>query len=208
MTDPITAVAWFKAAFHLLALATCLHAWRAAASVGEPAQVAWGWLAGSLLTLALVLDSLVPWVALLLDSLRELAQVDGWYRWRRPLQAGVLVAAGLGLLVGAPSVLRACRHRLSPPGRIAWLALALQALLLLTRTVSLHQTDGLLRLRMAGLPAYAWLDGLGTMAVVVGAWLDARSRSPAGLTPHHRSDRAPVALRQWPGGNFSEDGDV
>lgn len=89
---------------------------------------------------------------------RVFAYDDGWYDHRRPLQAlGLLVVMAIGtILVGAVTF----RFRRSIPEAVGVLATSASLGLLVVRSVSLHQIDRLLGLRV-------WNTQLGWLLDVV-----------------------------------------
>lgn len=171
--DPAWAM-WGLSLLSLAAAALCLrHAWRAPSPpAGYP--IVWGALAVVLLgVLALTQAGLHGWLA---QAGRELAQSQGWYAWRRALQAGVIAVLVLGGIL-LPRRVRLRLGRYWPECRLAVHAGTWLAVFLAVRAVSFHPVDALLRLRLGGLSTNAWAELAGVTCVLAGAWAASR-RSP------------------------------
>lgn len=90
---------------------------------------------------------------LVVPLLRALAQAQGWYAWRRAVQAPLLVAAAAALVL-------LWLHR-TPADHVLAAALLVLGTLALLRFVSLHHTDAWLAARWLGWPAGRWAEAAG-----------------------------------------------
>jgi hypothetical protein len=115
------------------------------------------WTAATLILVLLALNGVLCGEVFVTHWLRELAQLNGWYEHRRPVQ---YLAA-----LGALGALTWCARRGSGAGRpedpavrrvVVGLAVLLGLLAL--RTVSAHGTDAVLTARLAGVSLGRWLE--------------------------------------------------
>ncbi|MCI0537564.1 MAG: hypothetical protein L0Z50_20310 [Verrucomicrobiales bacterium] len=122
---------------------------------------------------------------------RRMAENEGWYEYRRPVQALFVVfvaVAGFTLLV---CLVRLARSTL----RHSWVALAGAVFLgcfILVRAASFHHVDGLLKTDFRGVKANWVLELGGIFWITLGAWLNLRRiKSAAGApqTPSQTSTR-------------------
>lgn len=140
----------------------------------------WRW--HTVLLWLMATNSLVQGDALFVIWMREALHAGGWYELRRPLQAATLVAL---LTVSAMVFKTTSRTSLwaqpeQPPvaDKLAGVGMTLLLLVLSLRFVSLHYTDEMLNLRMAGPSLGRWLEMAGLVLVSSGAfWRLARIQS-------------------------------
>lgn len=183
LRDGIGAPAMGAALLHALAAAAGLAA--ALRPSGSAADRRF-WQAATLILALLAVNCLLHADRAMVLALRELAQAGGWYAQRRALQWTVLglllAAAGLAL----PAAVRFTRHRVSVGLYPAMAGLCLLATLLGLRLVSLHHTDFVLDVRLAGLSLGRWLEALAVGLVMVSALgaLTGPAGRPSKRKPH------------------------
>jgi hypothetical protein len=152
----------------------------AATRLGRSARL-WRW--HTVLLWLMAINSLVQGDVLFVIWMREAFQAAGWYGVRRPLQAAtlaaLLTASALAFKTMAPSNPWAQPARLPLADKLAGSGMALLLLMLTLRFVSLHYTDEVLNLRLAGPSLGRWLEMAGLVLVGSGAfWRLVRIQSP------------------------------
>lgn len=140
----------------------------------------WRW--HTVLLWLMATSSLVQGDMLFVIWMREVLQTAGWYDARRPLQAAALVAlmtvSTVAIKKMLPINLWAQPERRPMADKLAMSGMALLLLVLSLRFVSLHYTDAMLNLRLAGPSLGRWLEMAGLVLVGAGAfWRLARIQS-------------------------------
>ena len=118
------------------------------------------WLANALVLLFIGVDTMIGFSSFAIEWLREIAREQGWYGTRRSLQYEVLIGLGLLLLLLGGRLSGAVdtgKQFIQP----AIAATGLLAGLFLLRSVSFHDTDFILQMRVAGYSAQRVLEILG-----------------------------------------------
>ena len=133
------------------------------------------WHASAVALLLLALNTLFALDLLAVQVLRHLAHLQGWRGGRRRIQALVLVLLGVSALV---ATLRLAQRVDLFVGALRWLVPGVALLLTVAalRAVSLHGTDALLQVRLAGISAGRLLDALGLTLVAIGIATALRAR--------------------------------
>jgi hypothetical protein len=139
-------------------------------AVGMGTRV-WRW--HTVLLWLMATNSLVQGDALFVIWMREALHAGGWYELRRPLQAATLAAMLTVSVMAFKTMSPMSRTSLwTQPDRLP------MADKLSLRFVSLHYTDEMLNLRMAGPSLGRWLEMAGLVMVSSGAfWRLARIQS-------------------------------
>jgi hypothetical protein len=158
-----------------LALATagfaCAAVWH---SCRDGQAMRLSWLVAAALLPILALNTLMALDVLAILVLRGVAQQQGWYGLRRAIQVlALLVATGSAAV--AWHRLRRLGLRPAPGQRWLLLGLGLLVAVSLLRAVSLHATDQLIGVRMAGLSLGRFIDIAGLGSVGTGIALALRS---------------------------------
>ena len=132
----------------------------------------WHW--HTVLLWLMATNSLVQGDVLFVIWMREALQAQGRYDVRRPLQAVTLVVlltvSALAFKTRSRTRLWAQPERLSMADKLAGTGMALLLLVLSLRFVSLHHTDEVLNLRLAGPSLGRWLEMAGLVLVGSGAF--------------------------------------
>lgn len=162
--DP-TVAGWVTVALYLAAAALCLGL--ALRVAGRREAVLWRSLAVAFLLLGV--NKQLDVQSALTEIGRMAARAEGWYAYRRPVQAVfVALVTGLGLLV-ARALWAEARH--APRAtRLAVVGAVLVIAFVVVRAASFHHVDSLLRLRWLGLRTN-WVLEMGGIAVVIAAAL-------------------------------------
>jgi hypothetical protein len=106
---------------------------------------------------------------------RYLAKQEAWYQDRREVQLAfiVLLAVVFFLLIALIHL----RTRSKPwPVRIALLGTSIELVFVCMRAASFHHIDSFLRTRWIGVMANVYLENLGILIVIGGAWVTLNSR--------------------------------
>ena len=151
--------------------------------LGDPVEVSpaielgmgtglWRW--HTVLLWLMASNSLVQGDMLFVIWMREALQAGGWYDVRRPLQAATLAAlltvSAMVFKTMSPTSLWAQAERLPMADKLAMSGMALLLLVLSLRFVSLHYTDQVINLRLAGPSLGRWLEMAGLVLVGSGAF--------------------------------------
>jgi hypothetical protein len=189
--DP-TVMGWITVGAYFIGSLVC---WRAASVTRQRAQIEvhrqlWiFWTVFAVLLLFLGLNKQLDLQTWLTQFGRQLAKNEGWFEYRRPVQAFfvLLVAmAGLAALVLLSWLTRRTRTH-------TWIALTGGIFLgsfILVRAASFHHVDTLLRTSFRGLKINWVLELSGIFWITLGAWLNLRRlKSEAGAlrTPSQTS---------------------
>lgn len=116
-----------------------------------------GWHASVTILCLLAANTVLRADLWLAHVLRAMAQLQGWYGQRRPLQYAML-ALLLLMLVVAGHWSRRARVGADRLSRSATLSLGLLLVLAAMRAVSAHHSDAVLNLRVLGLSLGRWLE--------------------------------------------------
>lgn len=106
---------------------------------------------------------------------RYLAKQEAWYQDRREVQLIFIVtmAALFALLIAIIHF----RTRARPTAvRIALLGASIELVFVAMRAASFHHIDAFLKTRFIGLAANVYLENLGILTVILGAWGTLKSR--------------------------------
>jgi hypothetical protein len=138
------------------------------------------WFAAAALLALLGINALLQFDLLLVQVLRAVARLQGWYQSRREWQFALLGLLSTGGLV-ALGWLRTRLHARWSDCSPAVLGLALLVALAAVKAVSFHDTDAALGLRLAGVSLGRLAELAGLVLTVAGAlrWLRA-------VQPGHR----------------------
>ena len=132
----------------------------------------WRW--HTVLLWLMATNSLIQGDVLFVIWMREVSQAGGWYDLRRPLQVATLVAlmtvSAVAFKTMSPTSLWAQAERLPMADKLAMSGMALLLLVLSLRFVSLHYTDQVINLRLAGPSLGRWLEMAGLVLVGSGAF--------------------------------------
>lgn len=166
--EAINLLDWPQFTFALLYGASAFLAYICARSSADHRPLHRFWLANSFFLLFIGIDNLLCISTFTIEWLRAIARLEGWYGTRRSLQYEVLAGLGLLLLLlggRLSGALDTAKQFIQP----AIAATALLACLFLLRTVSFHDTDAILQMRIAGQSAQRILEIFGLGFSVTGS---------------------------------------
>jgi hypothetical protein len=162
---------WLTVAAYLLASALAFRAGRSA----EAADEARFWLGVAVALFVLGANKQLDLQTLATDLARAVSRAQGWYAYRRVIQAIFIAAVAIAAAVGAARL--ANRFRSSPPALKAAIGgVAFILAFIVIRAASFHHVDSALRLDFAGIRA-AFVLELAGIAVLAASALSYRRRS-------------------------------
>ncbi|MDP5308562.1 hypothetical protein [Paracoccus spongiarum] len=155
---------WLTVLAYLLCLVLAVQVWRCLR--GRDGRAFWGLVAGLMLVLAInkQLDLQSAMTALG----RCLAQAQGWYEYRRFVQAGFIAILGIALLAGLLVGLKALRGRLRQSG-VALVGLAVLCAFVAVRAVGFHHMDALIGQRQFGVSTNYLFENAGLLLIALNA---------------------------------------
>jgi hypothetical protein len=173
--DP-TVIAWLAVAGYFSAAVLC---WRLAFIVRTRAPVEFRkqlcafWTSFAMLMTFLGVNKQLDLQTWLTQFGRQLAQDEGWYQYRRPVQAVFVLFVAIAGSVSLAFLIRLTKHTF----RHTWIALTGGVFLgcfIMVRASAFHHVDTLLRTHFGGVKLNWVLELGGISWVVLGAWLNLR----------------------------------
>lgn len=169
-------VAWFIVAAYFCGAAVAFVASRAASDRRETIF----WLGCALLLILLGLNKQLDFQSVITNVGRTLAHEEGWFEYRRLVQAVFVIALGAGAS-GAMLVLWLWLRRSSRPVKVAASGLVLLLAFIVLRAASFHHMDAWVTTDVAGMRSGWWLELAGILVIGASAFAYSRgNRARAG----------------------------
>lgn len=177
---------WATVLLYLAAMVLALQARRAAFPAATRGRERAFWMLAALILGALAVNKQLDLQSALTALGRCMAQAQGWYGQRRPVQVAFLVGLAVLAVVFLATLLRLMRGSWSRSA-LPVAGLVFVCTFVLMRAAGFHHLDRLLgvSLPVAGLRINAALEWTGPILIILGALRVSRRRGPA----NHSSDR-------------------
>ena len=169
-------VAWFMVVAYFCGGAVSYFPSRTAGSRRET----WFWLGCTLLLVLLGLNKQLDFQSVITTVGRTLAHQEGWFEYRRLVQAVFVLALGAGA-AGAMIVLSIWLRRSARPVKVAAGGLVMLLAFIVLRAASFHHMDAWVTADVAGMRSGWWLELAGILVIGLSAFVySRRNRSSAG----------------------------